>query len=267
MTDSELKSFDRVAHVYDETRGLPPDIAKCVAEELARILAQVAATPRVVEIGVGTGRIAVPLSRCGVRVTGIDLSPKMLARLREKSGDVDVLLGEASRLPFRSGVFDAALFVHILHLVPDPEATLRAALDLVRPGGLLLEAHDDRTDTARERFDAIVRQTVIDVTGIDIRRSRSYEKAVQAFANAVQAAGASVEVVRLAEWTERMRGRAMLERLARRDYSGSWAIPENAIQAVVDRVAPALEELYGDLDREVEYTRSFSAVVARLPAP
>src|SRR6185295_11063968 len=126
----ELKSFDRVAEVYDETRGLPPEAEAAIGAGIARELRDVAAAPRLLEVGIGTGRIAVPLAAEGVRITGIDISPKMLARLREKRGDIDVMLAEASRPPLRARSFDAALFVHILHLVPDAEATLRATMAL-----------------------------------------------------------------------------------------------------------------------------------------
>src|SRR5262245_26946559 len=107
----ELKSFDRVAHVYDETGGLPPDVISSIANGLARVLREVSPEPRLLEVGIGTGRIAVPLSAEGVRITGIDISPQMLARLREKSGALDVMLAEASRPPLRPASFDAALFV------------------------------------------------------------------------------------------------------------------------------------------------------------
>ncbi|HYS72124.1 MAG TPA: methyltransferase domain-containing protein, partial [Thermoplasmata archaeon] len=72
----ERVSFDRVADVYDETRGLPPRVlAKAIS-----VLSQNLAGKRVLEIGVGTGRYAVPLQKSGVRVIGVDIAPKMVAR-------------------------------------------------------------------------------------------------------------------------------------------------------------------------------------------
>jgi len=128
-----LKSFDRVAHCYDDTRGIPPEAARAIGDAIAAMARDVSPSPRLLEVGIGTGRIAVPLAEAGVRVTGIDISPNMLAVLREKRRDIDVLLAEAARPPLRDAAFDAALFVHILHLVPDAEATLRATVRLVDP--------------------------------------------------------------------------------------------------------------------------------------
>jgi hypothetical protein len=44
----------------------------------------------------------------------------------------------------------------------------------------------------------------------------------------------------------------MLDRLARKDYSSSWLIPDAALPAVIERVTPQLEKLYGGLDRDIE---------------
>src|SRR5689334_10230034 len=98
---TSLKSFDRVAHCYDETRGVPADVAREVGARLASIMREVDDAPRALECGIGTGRIAVPLAAEGVRVAGIDISSKMLAVLREKRRDIDVMLAEASRPPLR----------------------------------------------------------------------------------------------------------------------------------------------------------------------
>ena len=106
-----------------------------MSERLAAILRANGFDPSVYEVGVGTGRIAVPLAGLGIRVTGIDISRQMLGRLRSKSGAVSVVLAEASRPPFRDASFDAAVFVHILHLVPDGAATMAATLRAMRPGG------------------------------------------------------------------------------------------------------------------------------------
>lgn len=59
-------------------------------------LAQLAGMGDALELGIGTGRLALPLSRRGVRVPGIELSPAMVAKLRTKpdSGDIGVTIGD-----------------------------------------------------------------------------------------------------------------------------------------------------------------------------
>jgi SAM-dependent methyltransferase len=87
---------DDVSRRYDdEARG---DEDETVAF-LAR-LARLAGPGDALELAVGTGRIALPLAATGVRVDGIELSPHMVERLREKpgGGDLDVTIGDMSRV-------------------------------------------------------------------------------------------------------------------------------------------------------------------------
>src|SRR6202158_5024082 len=61
-------------------------------------LAELAGDGAALELGIGTGRIALPLRQRGVRVSGIDLSPDMVAQLRKKPGSesIDVAIGDFS---------------------------------------------------------------------------------------------------------------------------------------------------------------------------
>lgn len=85
---------DEVSRRYDE-EDLRGDEAETVA-----FLAKLAVGGDALEFAVGTGRIALPLMRAGVRVDGIELSPDMLARLREKPGGdrVAVVEGDMARV-------------------------------------------------------------------------------------------------------------------------------------------------------------------------
>lgn len=262
---TELRSFDRVADVYDQTRGLPPDAERAVGDGLAGAFEQVASPARIVEVGVGTGRIAVPLGERGHRVTGMDISPKMLAVLRGKRTDIDVMLAEASRPPLRGSSFDGALFVHILHLVPDAEATVRATIPLVRPGGVLIEARDDRRETVREEADRRINEVVFELSGVDLGGWRRYEEPTDVFTRIATEAGAIVSHERLAEWQSTTRGTVMLERLRRRDYSSAWKIPDEIMPELLDRVRPIIEKICGGLERDVPFERSVSMTVARMP--
>jgi ubiquinone/menaquinone biosynthesis C-methylase UbiE len=261
-----LTSFDRVAHCYDETRGIPPDAERAIAGALAAIIRAATPRPRVLEVGIGTGRIAVPLAAAGLRVTGIDIAPKMLAVLRAKRTDIDIMLGEAAHPPLRDATFDALLFVHVLHLVPDATATLRATIPLVRPGGVVIHAGDQGHVALRAQAEELIRRAAAEVAGIDLSGWDVHLRARQLAERFLRGCCADVGTVVLARWTTRSRGRTMLERLQRKDFSSSWKIPDAALPAVIERVRPRLAELYGGLDTEHEFERSMVATVGRLPA-
>jgi hypothetical protein len=75
---------EEVAARYDDDEG--PMFSAEVVEPTVDFLAELAGDGPALELGIGTGRIAVPLAGRGVRVHGIDLSGEMVARLREKPG-------------------------------------------------------------------------------------------------------------------------------------------------------------------------------------
>ena len=101
---------ESVAERYDETSGEMSDPS--VVEPTVDFLAGLAGDGAALELGIGTGRIALPLSRRGVEVHGIDLSPSMVAKLREKPGgtDIPVALGDFATTTV-DGTFSLAYLV------------------------------------------------------------------------------------------------------------------------------------------------------------
>jgi len=97
---------------------------------------------RVLDVATGTGMVALALARRGCTVVGLDQSPDMLAVAQAKlnaapdlAGQVSFVRGEAERLPFASGSFDAVTFTYLLRYVDDRAATLAELARVVRPGG------------------------------------------------------------------------------------------------------------------------------------
>ena len=82
MPDEDGYFDERVAARYDDSESERFDPA--VIEATVDFLAELAGRGHALELGIGTGRIAVPLARRGVPVHGIDLSQAMVARLRAK---------------------------------------------------------------------------------------------------------------------------------------------------------------------------------------
>jgi demethylmenaquinone methyltransferase/2-methoxy-6-polyprenyl-1,4-benzoquinol methylase len=105
----------------------------------------VEATPgdRVLDVATGTGMVAAALvRRYGCSVVGLDQSEEMLAGARAKlraqpalAARIELVRGEAERLPFADGEFDALTFTYLLRYVDDPAATISELARVVKPGG------------------------------------------------------------------------------------------------------------------------------------
>lgn len=253
-----VKSFDRVADRYDATRGLPAEASARVSAGIASRLRALAPTPRLLEVGVGTGRIAVPLEREGIRVVGIDVAPQMLARLRAKSPTLPVARAVAERLPFRRAAFDGALFVHVLHLVSDARAALAAAAACVRPGGMLLLGLTDFAASPRHTVTGWIGELTAELAGVAIPTPDWNRASRAAFRAAADAAGATVAAAPLASWQETRTGRQILDGLRDRLYSSSWRIPDAVMPELIHRLTPRVDELLGGLDRPVSTEATFS---------
>jgi len=109
------------------------------------MVASVDARPedRVLDVATGTGLVARSLvERYGCAVVGIDQSRDMLAGARRALAErpglasrIDLVQGEAERLPFRDAEFDHLTFTYLLRYVDDPAATLAELARVVKPGG------------------------------------------------------------------------------------------------------------------------------------
>jgi SAM-dependent methyltransferase len=141
MTDQEAR-YDRIAEGYARwwspvhrpgTLGLLEEIAPAVEAGAARIL----------DVGCGTGALAAAIvSRWpGVSVTGVDLSPGMLAVADRELGvlppaardRVSLARAAADRLPFEVGAFDVVVSSFVLQLVPSRHRALREARRVLTP--------------------------------------------------------------------------------------------------------------------------------------
>jgi hypothetical protein len=87
---------DRIAEIYDDLYQFPTQ-----TEAAVDLLAELAGPGPALELGIGTGRLAIPLSARGVTVHGVDASDAMVAKLRDKPGgpDIDVVIGDFAAVP------------------------------------------------------------------------------------------------------------------------------------------------------------------------
>lgn len=216
---------DGMADVYDDWYPEPPDTDTCVAT-----LALLADHGSVLELGAGTGRLAIPLARTGLEVHALDGSARMIERLVAKAPDVRIAtsVGDMGG-PLPSGPF-SLVFVAVntfFGLVDDgaQEAAMQRVADALQPGGrFVIEAFVPASAPDGDRID--VRNLTADRVVLSISRTD---------AGAQRASGQFVELrdgepVRLRPWAIK------------------WATPEQ-----LDRIAAAcglvLEHRWGGWDR------------------
>ncbi len=129
---------ERIAKNYDDTSAEMFEPAKI--DPVVNLLAELATDGTALELGIGTGRIALPLAQRGIRVHGIDLSEAMVARLRAKPGgdQIPVTIGDFATAAVE-GRFSVAylIFNTIMNLTTQEEqvACFQNAADHLKPGG------------------------------------------------------------------------------------------------------------------------------------
>lgn len=124
--------FDGLAELYDETRGGEPrgdEFAELITEHLTR-----PDEGTILEVGVGTGVIALGLAKRGYEVVGVDVSVPMLARARQRVGPT-VILGDAMDLPVASHSVPSAVSVWVVQSVRDPLRLFAEVARVLDPRG------------------------------------------------------------------------------------------------------------------------------------
>ncbi|NLH81959.1 MAG: methyltransferase domain-containing protein, partial [Phyllobacteriaceae bacterium] len=130
-----LAAYSRWAPVYDWVFGRVFEAGRRLAVEIIN-----RRQGRLLEVGVGTG-ITLPRYEKHLRVTGIDLSPDMLAVARrrveaQKLDTVEALLEmDATRLAFEEASFDTVAVMYAITVVPHPDAVMAEVERVTRPGG------------------------------------------------------------------------------------------------------------------------------------
>ena len=275
-------SFDRAAEYYDQTRGMPVDVANQITESIIR-LTHANAHSRLLEIGVGTGRIALPLYEHGYDITGIDLSRLMMEQLVKKTiphadsagqsatarattqthprSRISLAQADMARLPLASDSFDGVIAVHVLHLSPAWREAVAEVRRVLTKGAPLLASWHHRGTYSPNR---ILRDKLAKLAleyGVNAARpgAAGNEDMRAEFGKW----GTAVELVDVVSWEERMSLGEILAAIDRQIFSDTWLIP----RPVLDKVMPRLREFahgeFGPPEREVVEPATFTWIIAR----
>jgi SAM-dependent methyltransferase len=236
-------AFDRAAEYYDQTRGLSPEGMQKTIELLT---GQLDERGSVLEVGVGTGQIALPLHEAGIPVIGLDLARAMMSKLVEKAGGrspLPLVQADATAMPFHDDAFGAAYLRWVLHLIPAWRAALAEIGRVVRPGGVVLAALGAYGGPRSE-----IQQRFADLTGVSLEPPGLTWAGYETLDEAMAELGFTPRDLPPFTEVERDRLDTFIEGIANDRYSWTWKVDDRELfrRAAAD-VRRWAEERYGPL--------------------
>lgn len=135
-TEKTKKKYDRVSYFYDFTKRM---MNSSLTKHRKKLLSNIKG--EVLEVGVGTG-VNIPFYNNTARVTGIDLSPKMLFKAIKKAKiakrNYSLLVMDAENLKFKDKTFDYIVCTCVLCSIPNPVKALEEMRRVLKPDGQIL---------------------------------------------------------------------------------------------------------------------------------
>jgi len=139
----QIKASMRATWMAGDFGMVAKTIAGAAEEFVERL--PIVAGMRVLDVACGTGNVALPLARAGAVVTGVDIATNLLVQGRERAAAERLAVtfdeGDAERLPYADGSFDAVVTMFGAMFAPRPEVVASELARVLRPGGLLAMAN------------------------------------------------------------------------------------------------------------------------------
>jgi ubiquinone/menaquinone biosynthesis C-methylase UbiE len=243
MTELRSVNFDRAAEFYDATRDAGDEIVTWTVGLLER---EFAGGGRALEIGVGTGAVAMPLTERGVELVGMDVSTAMMAKLVAKAGGrapLPLVQGDATRIPMRDGSVVGAYARQVLHLIADWRTVVAELCRVVGDGVVLVDVGGGASAAWLELWDAMELGPEAEPVGLDVARD-----GVDVLDGAFAASGGVLRGVEESVRDDRDTVEQAFDEIGRRSPSWTWRLPDDTLERSIELGTARTLECYGTLD-------------------
>lgn len=260
---AERVDFSQNAAVFDRRHG-----AALADDEVDRLWKAAGLHPgsAILDIGAGTGRVAIPLGIRGCAVVALEPARGMVDQLRAKANGskMSVVLGEGGQLPFQAGAFDAVVIARLLYLAKDWRQILREAHRVLVAGGAVI--HEWGNGQVEEEWVQIREEArrLLEQAGV----SEPFHPGVRSEIE-VDADLTKLGFVRASDLVAgpgpTITLREFLRRLAEGEFSYTWTVPKNVLVECLPKLQ-AWSEATFDLDRSIAMPREIRWAIYRKDA-
>jgi SAM-dependent methyltransferase len=258
-------SFDPMVYDYDATRTYDEASFSAAMAYLVERFPP-SAFPRLLEPGIGTGRIAIPLIERGYAVWGVDIAAGMLAVLQQRAVraappvHLGVAQADVCQLPFRTGVFDLVVAVHLFYFIPAWRRAVQELLRVVRVEGSLVFMHTgmgEEIPCVNERYKVLCAAQGFPQQAVGVQSTSEV-------VDYCRALGCVTETIRDRwQWRSHVRLDRALAYVRARAYSFTTMVPFHIHAEIVTRLEAEMLEQYGGLTQVVEVANQISLVFLR----
>jgi ubiquinone/menaquinone biosynthesis C-methylase UbiE len=233
-----MSTFDAVAPTFDRHRSLPHGVPEAIRAAILGVID--APSPRLLDLGAGTGRIGWPFVAAGDDYVGVDLSLAMLRGFAQRGG-ARLVRADGECLPFRDASFDGVMLVQVFGGMSRWRAVLAEARRVLRSAGVLVVG---RTVAPADGVDAQMKHrlaTILDEMGAKSERMNAREDALRSLEEVAR--GTRIDA---AAWSEDRTPRGFIER--HRTGARFAALPAPIKDAALRRLAAWATATFDSLD-------------------
>jgi len=214
--------------------------------------------------GIGTGRVAIPLAEKGYRITGVDISAKMLAllerRLRQMEQTLPISLHKAdvTELPFGTATFDMVFAVHLFYFIGNWQKAvdeMMRVLENDRPLILMHTGTGAEMPFLNERYRELCSGQGFVIKDVGVKSNREVVEYLEK-------GGYHAEWIRDRwQWTSHIRPDIALEYIRSRAYSFTVSVPDEVHSEALNRLESEVMQQFGGLEIAVEVPNQIYLVV------
>lgn len=261
----ESLTFDSMSDLYNETRNFDEKSFDSALDFLTERFPS-SLFENVFEPGIGTGRIAIPLAKRGYRITGVDISEKMLAVLKTQligqSLNISFQMADITELPFDDETFDMGFVVHLFYFIRDWKKAVNEILRVVRRDCPIIFMHTgtgSEIPSLNEKYKELCSEQDHHIESVGVK---STKEVIDYF----QSLGCHIEWIKDRwKWVSHIKLSKAISYLDSRAYSFTAFTPQDIHSKSISLLKSEYMAKFG-LDSEIEVSNQiYFVIVSRNP--